>query len=139
MRLLSIEHRELRGSLQQRECHGGPPSDLTCPGKRPAEPNVLPAQQGKGARAIGLLKAAFDDISDGSGSVLLVGGEAEVGKTRLIDCFLAGRSVTITVLQGGCDDLVAANPFGPLRDAVRRNQPQLVTNRSFVTPVICGS
>lgn len=55
----------------------------------------------------------------GRGSVVLVTGEAGIGKTSLVSTFrdLLGRRVQ--VLVGGCDDLSTPRALGPLRDAAR--------------------
>jgi DNA-binding CsgD family transcriptional regulator len=78
------------------------------------------------AEQIGL----FDDVLgemlsgvDGSGHVLLVGGEAGVGKSRLVDEWAArGRAAGALVLRGWCiehgDDVMPLAPIGDiLRDA----------------------
>jgi hypothetical protein len=63
--------------------------------------------------------AAFDRLlgaaDGGSGSVVLVTGEAGVGKTALARAF-AERSVSRRVAVGWCERVSAAIPFGPLHD-----------------------
>ena len=65
-----------------------------------------------------VLDAALDRAADGAGSVVLVSGEAGIGKTSLVRAFTrslrSGR-----VLAGACDDLLTPRALGPLRDAVR--------------------
>ena len=64
------------------------------------------------------LTAAADAAARCRGSVVLVSGEAGIGKTSLVRAFaehVAGRT---RLLVGGCDDLLTARPLGPLRDAV---------------------
>lgn len=68
------------------------------------------------------LSAAMDTVRRGGSAALLVGGEAGVGKTRLITDFFAAepaRLLTGACLEMGADGL----PFGPftaiLRDLVR--------------------
>jgi DNA-binding CsgD family transcriptional regulator len=71
------------------------------------------------------LAAAFDAVRQGGPAALLIGGEAGVGKTRLISEFAAeARAAGARVLIGGCLELGADGlPFGPftamLRDLVR--------------------
>ena len=71
------------------------------------------------------LGAAFDAVRQGGPAALLIGGEAGVGKTRLISEFAAeARAAGARVLIGGCLELGADGlPFGPftamLRDLVR--------------------
>jgi DNA-binding CsgD family transcriptional regulator len=49
-----------------------------------------------------------------SGCVVLVGGEAGVGKTALLRRFCEGCDQSIRVLWGGCDPLFTPRPLGPL-------------------------
>jgi DNA-binding CsgD family transcriptional regulator/tetratricopeptide (TPR) repeat protein len=48
------------------------------------------------------------------GQVLLVGGEAGVGKTTLLRRFCDGSSTPARVLWGACDPLFTPRPLGPL-------------------------
>ena len=66
--------------------------------------------------ALGELDAAIDGAVDGAGSVVLVTGEAGIGKTRLVRTFADRWSPTVRVLWGGCDDLSTPRPLGPFRD-----------------------
>src|SRR3954451_18776228 len=52
----------------------------------------------------------------GQGSVVLVAGEAGVGKTTLLRAFAADRPASTRVLWGSCDPLFTPRPFGPLLD-----------------------
>jgi DNA-binding CsgD family transcriptional regulator/tetratricopeptide (TPR) repeat protein len=71
------------------------------------------------------LSAALDEASDGRATAVIVGGEAGIGKTRLVAEF-AGRARTAgaLVLTGGCAPIDGGLPYGPilgvLRDAVRQ-------------------
>ena len=77
------------------------------------------------ATEMATLGAAFEAVRQGGPSALLIGGEAGVGKTRLISEFSAqARAAGARVLTGGCLELGADGlPFGPftamLRDLVR--------------------
>jgi DNA-binding CsgD family transcriptional regulator len=77
------------------------------------------------ATEMAALEAAFETVRQGGPAALLIGGEAGVGKTRLISEFTdAARSSGARVLVGGCLELGADGlPFGPftamLRDLVR--------------------
>jgi DNA-binding CsgD family transcriptional regulator len=51
----------------------------------------------------------------GRGSVVLVAGEAGIGKTSLVATFLAGLPRGARVLLGVSDDLIIPRPFGPFR------------------------
>lgn len=54
----------------------------------------------------------------GRGSVVLVSGEAGVGKSALAQVFLDELPSGVSVHVGGCDDLVAARSLGPFQDMV---------------------
>jgi DNA-binding CsgD family transcriptional regulator len=49
-----------------------------------------------------------------SGGVVLVGGEAGVGKTALLRRFCEGCDQSVRILWGGCDPLFTPRPLGPL-------------------------
>ena len=70
------------------------------------------------ARVDPLLEAA----GSGDGRVLLLGGDAGIGKTRLLGAIHdRARSRGFTVLSGGCVDLGAVSvPFTPVAQAVRQ-------------------
>ena len=50
----------------------------------------------------------------GRGTVVVVSGEAGVGKTALLRSFCAGVAGPQAVLWGTCDPLFTPRPFGPL-------------------------
>src|SRR6478752_2082650 len=50
----------------------------------------------------------------GEGRVVLLRGEAGVGKTAVIARFIAGLDQRTRVLRGWCDALSAPRPLGPL-------------------------
>jgi len=70
------------------------------------------------ARLTGLLTEA----AGGAAATVFVGGEAGVGKSRLLEEFAAeARSAGRTVLRGACINLgTGAVPYAPLIDALRR-------------------
>ena len=57
-------------------------------------------------------EAYLDMLAGPPGRLILVGGEAGVGKTALVRAFVDGRRV----LWGGCDPLHTPRPLGPLLD-----------------------
>ncbi|GAA2847744.1 AAA family ATPase [Pseudonocardia halophobica] len=65
------------------------------------------------------LEEAVAGAASGAGSVVLVAGEAGIGKTSLVRAFAARVSARARVLAGACDDLFSPRPLGPLRDAAR--------------------
>ncbi len=50
---------------------------------------------------------------------MLVLGEAGIGKTSLVQAFLAASDGRVRVLAGACEDLLTPRALGPLRDAAR--------------------
>lgn len=66
-------------------------------------------------KQLAAMSAVLADMVSGEGRVVLVGGEAGIGKTTLIAEFLR-RTKQVRVLQGTCENLDAARPFGPLVD-----------------------
>src|SRR6266571_6343052 len=48
------------------------------------------------------------------GQVVLIGGEAGVGKTALLRRFCEERRESARILWGGCDPLFTPRPLGPL-------------------------
>jgi DNA-binding CsgD family transcriptional regulator/tetratricopeptide (TPR) repeat protein len=66
------------------------------------------------ARELTLLDACLARVREGGrGELVLVGGEAGVGKTALLRAFSTGRE---RVLWGACDALFTPRPLGPLLD-----------------------
>ncbi len=59
---------------------------------------------------IGALFDAFDTVDERAGALVLVSGEAGIGKTRLLDEF-AARADTAQTARGGCIDGVAYAPW----------------------------
>ncbi|MEJ2616077.1 MAG: AAA family ATPase, partial [Ignavibacteriaceae bacterium] len=62
------------------------------------------------------LQNKYDNLSDGNGFVVLISGEAGVGKTSLIEAFLNKINDKANILWGACDDLFTPRPLGPLYD-----------------------
>ena len=62
---------------------------------------------------------------DGAGCIALLGAEAGIGKTALLQEF-AKSQPGARVLWGGCDALFAPRPLGPLYDIARQTQGELL-------------
>ena len=74
-------------------------------------------------RELTLLDEALHDAEAGTGSIVLVHGEAGIGKTSLVRAFARRLPDRVRLLTGACDDLVTPRTLGPLRDAVRGSGP----------------
>ncbi len=66
------------------------------------------------------LSGFVDDLTVAGGRVALVRGEAGIGKSTLVERFVAEESARAHVLVGACDDLLTPQPFGPVWDVARR-------------------
>jgi DNA-binding CsgD family transcriptional regulator len=58
----------------------------------------------------------FAEARAGRGRLVLVGGEAGVGKTTLVEEFALRHRQAARVLRGACDPLTTPRPLGPLAD-----------------------
>ena len=64
--------------------------------------------------ALGELDAALVRVLAGEGRLLLLGGEAGIGKTVLVREFCATQAPDVRILAGACDALFTPRPLGPL-------------------------
>src|SRR5262245_6969407 len=78
-----------------------------------------PALYGRDAERSSLQSALIEAMT-GRGRLVLIGGEAGIGKTALVQELAAKAALEdAVVLTAGCDDLVAAPPYGPWVDLIR--------------------
>lgn len=68
------------------------------------------------SEAFALLDEALADAARGTGRVVLVTGEAGIGKTSVVRAFSAHAAGRARVYFGACDDLATPRPLGPLHD-----------------------
>src|SRR3990170_4321333 len=80
----------------------------------PAESGIPPLLERE--RSLERLWAALADAESGSGRLVLVGGEAGVGKTALVSWFCDERRGSTRILWGTCDALFTPRPLGPFLD-----------------------
>src|SRR5256885_6105722 len=73
------------------------------------------------------LDAALKDAAAGQGRMVLVGGEAGIGKSSLIERFVATHRASTRMLWGACDALFTPRPLGPLYDIAAQMQGDLLT------------
>ncbi len=62
------------------------------------------------------LSGAFEDACRSGGQVVSLCGEAGIGKTSVITCFLDGLPERCNVATGFCDPLSTPRPLGPVRE-----------------------
>jgi len=65
-----------------------------------------------------ILRRAFDDAASSRGRVVLVCGEPGIGKSALVESFVAALGPDAGVLVGVCDDLSIKRPLSPFRDLI---------------------
>lgn len=70
------------------------------------------------------LRESLARTLEGRGGVVLIGGEAGIGKTTLVDDLVEqAHEAGVLVLRGGCYDLTATPPYGPWIEALRAYTP----------------
>ncbi len=62
------------------------------------------------------LDQALADALSGRGRVVLVTGEAGIGKTTLVEHFVEKRPADLRLWWGGCEPLHVPRPYGPIHD-----------------------
>jgi DNA-binding NarL/FixJ family response regulator len=78
-----------------------------------------------------MLGHALKSARTAGGQIVLVRGEAGIGKTTLIREFVTRHEEEATVLVGVCDDLMTPQPLGPFWD-MSRHEPEI--SRSLHDP-----
>lgn len=68
----------------------------------------------------GVLDSTLSRIARGAGHVVLISGEAGIGKTSVIRHFTAAHEKTACILWGGCEALFTPHPLAPLHDIARQ-------------------
>lgn len=66
----------------------------------------------------GELRAAVEALAAGRGRVVLLHGEAGIGKTSLVQDFLETLPSGLRRLSGGCDDLLVPRPLGAVLEVL---------------------
>lgn len=74
---------------------------------------------------LSILEAALTDVFAGTGRIVLVSGEAGIGKTSLVDAFISGHPRGVQVFWGACDLLFTPRPLGPLHDIAAQTHGSL--------------
>jgi DNA-binding CsgD family transcriptional regulator/tetratricopeptide (TPR) repeat protein len=86
-----------------------------CRAKRLATMNELLEREAD----LAVLQSAASSASQGQGAVVLVSGEAGIGKSSMIEAWVADPGPNTRPLVGWCDDFLTNRTLGPLRDIAR--------------------
>jgi len=80
------------------------------------------------------LAVALKEATAGEGRIVLVSGEAGIGKTSFVDRFIATAGRTARLLKGQCDSLFTPSPLGPLYDIARQTGGRLLAQLEAEAP-----
>jgi len=75
--------------------------------------------------AFEVLRDALAELAAGEGRLVLIAGEAGIGKTALARRFCEEQPPEIRVLWGACDALFTPRPLGPLLDVAEATGGEL--------------
>ncbi|MBI4771259.1 MAG: AAA family ATPase, partial [Chloroflexi bacterium] len=131
---------------------------LPAPDPRAARPRPAPAPQsavppagptvtvetplpfvGRGAE-LARLESALQEARAGAGRLILIVGEAGIGKTRLMQEYLARHAAdrpALSLLEATCHELESLSPFAPVRQALQQGweaNPALLPEAAFTPP-----
>jgi DNA-binding CsgD family transcriptional regulator/tetratricopeptide (TPR) repeat protein len=79
---------------------------------------------------LGRLGELLESVATSGGKVVLIRGEAGIGKSSLVRAFVATLEGSAHVRMGYCDDLQTPQPFGPLWDIAREEAALLKALRA---------
>jgi DNA-binding CsgD family transcriptional regulator len=68
----------------------------------------------------------LQEAAAGRGRIALVSGEAGIGKSALVEGFLAGHRAQVRLLRGQCDALFTPQPLAPLHDIAHQTHGELL-------------
>jgi len=91
--------------------------------------------------SLAALHGAYSEARAGTGRLVLVAGEAGVGKTALVRTFSDGVRSSTRILEGACDPLFAPRPLGPfvdIADVARGALSELIEAGAGTRGVLAG-
>ncbi len=75
-------------------------------------------------RELDLMGDLLDDVDSSGGKVVLIRGEAGIGKSSLVREFIDRHAHDVSVYFGSCDDLLITQPLAPFWD-IARDEPSI--------------
>ena len=66
--------------------------------------------------ALATLRGSLDEAAAGTGRIVLIRGEAGIGKTTLLKAFVEDCASDVDVAWGDCDGVSTPQPYGPFED-----------------------
>ena len=76
---------------------------------------------------ISVLSELFQNAKNDHGSMVSISGEAGIGKSSLVECFIEKYENDAKVLWGTCDDLFTPRPLAPLFDIAQQLNSKIIT------------
>lgn len=99
-------------------------------GAAPPAPHTAPAGVVGRAAELAELDAALAGVSDGGGALVIVEGDAGIGKTTLVHGWTGALGDRAVVLSGRCDELGRDLPLQPVTDALAEHLQRLGSERA---------
>ncbi len=80
------------------------------------------------------LDTVLNEVASGKGRLVFISGEAGIGKTSLVESFVANLEKRARVLWGACDALFTPRPLGPLYDIAHQTHGKLLEQLNEEAP-----
>ena len=74
------------------------------------------------------LSVLLHTATNGNGRTVLIGGEAGIGKTALVEQFVSQHCSSARRLWGACEAFFTPRPLGPLYDIAHRRRQLVYAN-----------